>query len=385
MSSLVECTALGNTVTKSKKIRIYPNSFQKELLKQCLGVSRFVYNKTVDYLKQEGTKANWKEIKTGILHDLPEFCSDIPYQIKSIAIRDACIAVRDAKKRYLTTGAFNQVSFKSRKDPKQSFYIPKSAVKEDGFYKTIFGEMLYKEQLPKEIKDCRLSYYLGRWYLCAPFESKLIISENQGRLVSLDPGVRTFQTFFSENSCGKLGNGDFGRIQRLCHYLDKLLSKKDKAKSKRKNSIKKAVNRLRNKIRDLVDEMHRKVAYFLVKNFDVILLPTFESKEMSNKLTRRIRKKTVRSLLTWSHFRFKQFLKSKAYEYGKIVLDVNEAYTSKTVSWTGEIVNNLGGKKEIKSKITGDVMDRDYNGARGIFLRALVDSPALSSAIVSNC
>ena len=59
---------------------------------------------------------------------------------------------------------------------------------------------------------------------------------------------------------------------------------------------------------------------------------------------------------------------------GKVVLDVCEAYTSKTVSWTGELVN-IGGAKTIKSKLTGDVVDRDYNGARGIFLRALGDSP----------
>jgi hypothetical protein len=60
-----------------------------------------------------------------------------------------------------------------------------------------------------------------------------------------------------------------------------------------------------------------------------------------------------------------------------VVLDVNEAYTSKTVSWTGEIVKNLGGSKTIKSLSTGKTMDRDLNGARGIFLRALVDTPWL--------
>ena len=38
-------------------------------------------------------------------------------------------------------------------------------------------------------------------------------------------------------------------------------------------------------------------------------------------------------------------------------IDVNKAYTSKTVSWTGEI---------IKSRIDGKTMNRDLNGARGI-------------------
>ena len=49
-----------------------------------------------------------------------------------------------------------------------------------------------------------------------------------------------------------------------------------------------------------------------------------------------------------------------------------EAYTSKTVSWTGE-VKQIGYAKCIpsgsgKNKV---VVDRDYNGARNIMLRAL--------------
>ncbi|MFN6160632.1 MAG: RNA-guided endonuclease TnpB family protein, partial [Dolichospermum sp.] len=54
-----------------------------------------------------------------------------------------------------------------------------------------------------------------------------------------------------------------------------------------------------------------------------------------------------------------------------------EAYTSKTVSWTGEIINNLGGSKIIKSRLDGRIMNRDLNGARGIYLRALGDPPWL--------
>ncbi|WP_242046244.1 MULTISPECIES: transposase [Calothrix] len=86
-------------------------------------------------------------------------------------------------------------------------------------------------------------------------------------------------------------------------------------------------------------------------------------------------------MLTLSHYRFKQFLKHKAFENNKLVIDVNEAYTSKTVSWTGEIIHNLGGGKFIKSLTDGRVMPRDLNGARGIFLRALVDTPSLRECI----
>lgn len=62
-------------------------------------------------------------------------------------------------------------------------------------------------------------------------------------------------------------------------------------------------------------------------------------------------------------------------------LGSNEAYTSKTVSWTGEILPKLGGAKTVTSKIDGLSMPRDLNGARGIFLRAVVDTPSLKECI----
>ena len=118
------------------------------------------------------------------------------------------------------------------------------------------------------------------------------------------------------------------------------------------------------------------------RNFDIILLPTFETSQMTIKKERKIRAKSVRQMLTLSHYRFKQFLKHKAFETGKKVLDVNEAYTSKTISWTGEIVHNLGGRKVIKDS-NGLAMDRDLNGGRRIFLRSLVDIPSLQGCIVN--
>jgi len=338
-------------------------------------VSRLVYNTTIKLLQDGETKANWKAIKTDILNSLPGFCSDVPYQIKSIAIKDACKSVSNAKKKYKNGGGISKCRFRSRKDPVQSSYIPKSAVSSKGIYHTILGEATFKEALPLEFGDCRLVFAYGDYYLTVPENTPRLQTENQGRVVALDPGVRTFQTFFSEDSFGSLGIAANMVIQKLCFKLDALISKMSKAKCRQKKRLKSAATRIRGKIKNLVSELHKKTARFLVDNFDVILLPTFETSQMSKKACRRIRSKSVRQMLTLSHYRFKQFLKHKAFENSKLVIDVNEAYTSKTVSWTGEIVPNLGGAKVIKSKLTGQSMDRDHNGARGIFLRAVVDTP----------
>lgn len=378
-SSVLELTDSADTVTKSKKIRLYPTKQQQQIIDCWFGVARYVYNQTVEYLRQPETMANWKAIKGNILNSLPEFCADVPYQIKSIAVRDACIAVREAKKKFKVDGQVREVKFRSRKNPIQSCYIPKAAVLPSGIYYTILGNLRYGEQLPSEFGDCRVVRNSGRYYLCLPIKAPRQMGENQARVVALDPGVRTFQTFFSESSFGKLGIDSNLVIQKLCFRLDDLISRMSKANKRRKKSMQIAADRLRRRIRNKVDELHHKAARFLVDNFDVILLPTFETKEMSSKAKRRIRSKSVRQMLGLAHYRFKLFLKHKAFECGKMVVDVCEAYTSKTVSWTGEIIHNLGGRKVIQSKLDGRTMDRDLNGARGIFLRAVVDTPLLNS------
>jgi putative transposase len=80
-------------------------------------------------------------------------------------------------------------------------------------------------------------------------------------------------TFYSEVLHGKIGEGDFQRIYRLCLNLDKLISKILKAKCKQKRRLKQAAERMRWKIFDLIDELHKKTANFLVRTFNRIFIP----------------------------------------------------------------------------------------------------------------
>lgn len=135
------------------------------------------------------------------------------------------------------------------------------------------------------------------------------------------------------------------RSLRLCYHLDDLIFRSTKVKAKTCKCHHNTCNRLRLRIRNLVDELHHKVARFLVENFDGILLPTFEVSEMVLRSGRKIQSKSVRQMLTWSQYQFKIFLRSKAFEYEKTVINCCEAYRSKTGSRTGELIDNLGGKK----------------------------------------
>lgn len=239
------------------------------------------------------------------------------------------------------------------------------------------------EKLPDRPLDSRLLCEHGRWFLSVPFKETVTLTDNQSLVVALDPGIRTFMTGFSQTETFKIGVADFSRIARLSRWMDKLQSKISVAKQRQKYRFKRALARMKHKVWDLIDELHWKTIRFLTENYDVVLLPTFETSQMVSKTKRKIRSKTVRAMLTFSFHKFGMRLQQKLESVGKTLVRVNEAYTSKTASWTGQIVK-IGSAKSITSN--GITLDRDVNGARGIFLRALVEVPSLhwERAFVNN-
>lgn len=357
-------TDSGNTVQRSRKIRAYPTQEQKKILSNWFGASRFAYNKTVEFLKQPDTKAQWKPIKTELLHSMPEWSKEVPYQIKSVAIRDCCQAVSAAKKKFKQTGKFQEVKFRSKKRGDNNLFIPQSAVSENGVYHTILGKLKTAEPLWKPLHDCRMVLQNGRYFVIVPIDVAVKRPDSQ-RLsaCALDCGVRTFQTVFSKELILKVGEHDFQRIFRYCYALDRLISRKKKEHS---NKFNKAMQRIRWKVRDLIDEIHNKLTLTLCRLFDVVYIPSFETHDMVSKL----KHKTSRAMLGWAHYRFKMKLKSKAEEYSCKIMDCTEEYTSKTCGNCGEI-SSIGGKEVWTCRHCGCTHDRDINGARNILFKQM--------------
>lgn len=368
-------TDSGNTLVRSRKIRIYPKSGSLSLLKRYCGLARYWFNKTVEYLSQPGTVASVRSVRRAVQYQTEheDWAYDSPQRVREFAITDACNAVKNAKLKAKRTGRYCRVRFRSKKNPKQGFCFDSHSLKENSLFrmKKYVAEFFASERIDPKMEGCRVLCESRRWFVIIPEEISIKKPDNQ-RLgaVALDPGVRTFITYYSDSCFGKLGESNFRDIYRVCLSLDRAISKRAKADLKARRRLGNAVCRIRWRIRDLISELHHKVASFLVRNFDTIFLPVFETSQMVTKLC----SKVARSMLSFAHYRFRQFLKFKAREYSCEVIDVNEAYTSKTCSYCGKI-HNIGKKKQLKCSCGANV-DRDYNGARGIYIKnlSLIDS-----------
>ena len=380
MSSHTERMLSDTVVTKSRRIRIYPTQQQKQLFKQWFGVERKVYNTCINHFNEKDIEfKGWMKMSTLVLHSLTEdYIKTVPYQIKNMAVKDSYTARQTNCKKTKKTGKPFKLRYKSRKNPVQSCYIPKSAVSESGIYYTISGKLKFSERdwLKNDICDCRLINDHGRWYLSVPQKITTVHTENQGGIVALDPGVRNFLTYFSEDGrFGWLGIHAFDRILTLNLKRDKLLSRLALTKDKRKKGkLKRTLNRTYHRIQDLVDELHWQCINYLVHNFSVIVFPPFEVKGMTKK-GRRLHKSVVRSMLSLRFFEFKERMKQKCKECGITYIEQNESYTSKTNSFTGELMSNLGSKEWFM--YDGIKVHRDLNGARNILIRAMRDSSAV--------
>ena len=380
--SRVEGTELSVTQIKTRRIRIYPTKEQRTLLRRWFGVQRLVYNQAIQhYNDKEFDVRNWMKLYPIVFSELDmDYVKEVPCLIKVIAVKDAYTSWRTNCKKTKESGKPFSLKFKSRKDKVQSCGIPKTAISTLGIYHTKSGRMKFSETdwfANSEISDSRLICDHGRWFVSIPKKiTTQQTSETQGGAVAVDPGIRNLGTYFStDGRFGWVGQRAFERILKLNLRIDKIKSIIATTEDKLfKFRLKRVLDRLYHKIRDLVDELHWKFINFLTKEFSVVIFPPFNVSEMSKVSNRKIRKVVVRSMMSLRFHEFKERLKNKCKERHVLFIEQNEAWTSKTNSFNGEVMENLGGREFFNYQ--GMKINRDVNGSRNILLRAMRDSSA---------
>jgi putative transposase len=363
-------------------------------------VHRFFYNKGNAFLKEvSGTEEFKKSLSLISLRkkvlksdaDLTEeesWQKEVPYDTRQLSLKQLVTSYKTSlalKKKGLIQSF--DVAFLKKKSPRQVFYVDKGALKVDdqGDLHVFPRRLKEKKKIRQRKRDKKkLKEFLegsidcdvvvqkmdcGKWYVCIPKEKERPIYESpKYQSVFLDPGVRTFQTFYSpEGICGKIGD-DYG-----VNFVAPLLEKHDLMQSLGKS---KRCSLLRTKVRNIVDDLHRKTARFLCDCFQSIVIPPFETQNivMIPKTTRRkITSKTARNMMTLSHYRFQQCLKDQAKKYQRQVFIVDEAYTSKTCGCCGTLNESLGSSKVFRCSCHLEI-DRDLHAARNLCLKTMTGS-----------
>ena len=409
-----DITAPESTVY-TRKIRIYPHHNQIVLFNKCLGASRFFFNKANALLERASGRNLTFLLSLGHLRplvmksdsdiaegDVMNWQKEVPYDTRQGAIADAITAYKSALTN-LARGNIDHfdVAFRSKKTTRsQAFHVSKAALNPTTLqiFKTRLGKRASLRLRRRDRKKFfNLSEGLGevtcdfqiiktrpdKWYICLPRKqprvarSCPIYDTPTYKSVFLDPGVRTFQTFYSPDGvCGKIGGDLNNELKKLDEKHDRLWSLSDSSLkseyfSKTKRNLRKRCSTLRAKIQGKVDDLHWQTCAFLCRNFENIFLPRFEVSQMV--LGSPLGSKITRKMLQLSHGKFRERLKWYAASRGRNLQIVTEEYTTKTCGRCGVINNHVGGNHTFRCGACALLIDRDYGAARNICLKVVTD------------
>lgn len=412
-------------VLRSLKIRIKPTEDQKKRFHKIFGATRFVYNKAIDFVNTKH-KPVFTKLKSEILNKEKNPEADqypwlfdhkeVPRDAKDMAVHELCASIASTKESLKANNKKVEFEMKHRtkKDICQRFKIPNNggnpavswthsgfkfwSTKGIGTVKPLIKKDFVKVKSLCGGKGCMKTVTLkyespGRWFMIFPHVKKKEKILPARPIIALDPGIRTFQTGYdSTGSFSEYGSGDIERIFAYGKQMDKIQSKIDKhhkekyedkkERIKYKNERrrhKRQLGFMRNKVQNWMKDAHWKIARDLSSKNDHIMISRFKVSDMVKKLSRKINSDNVRKMLNWGHFIFRQRLKHKSEEFNCRVHEVSEHYTSKTCGRCGNIHWNLGSNKNFKCPYCNFELDRDWNGARNIFLMNVEKSIGLVS------
>lgn len=371
----------------SRKIRFYPTSEQKKHFNKFFGASRYLYNKTISLFNNKEINQklslslpkirplvmkNNKDIKDD---DIEAWLKDIPYDTRQLSIKNALSSLKSSfellKNKKIK---YFKHKFKSKKDRNQTFYVDHRALKNLNLFPTLLKEhsklrvnkkyKKYENYIPDS--DAIILKKGKKYFILFSKEKKFEKIEKKNDIISLDPGIKRFQSFYTpDGHVGELGNNKLKKkvlkIEKKIDKLKSLISIKKIKKCKSENKCYK----LKTKVTNIISDFHWKISSFLAKNYKVVLLPIFKSKDLKKNLS-----PTNRRLIDiYSHYKFQQKLVYQGKKYGCKVIIVDEHYTTKTCGNCGNLNHFVGNSSVYWCPRCRIELDRDYQAARNILLK----------------
>jgi putative transposase len=142
-------------ITKTRKIRIYPNSQQKKIIKEWMNTCRYVYNKCLEGVKK-GDNVNFFKLRNKYVIAknntlVKDWEVQTPKDVRAGSTKDLVTAYKTAIKN-LNNGNISKfnIRYRSKKNGYQSIVIPKTAISLDNRFIEI-----YKSYEVGKIKTCK--------------------------------------------------------------------------------------------------------------------------------------------------------------------------------------------------------------------------------------
>ena len=288
---------------------------------------------------------------------------------------------RRGRRRWRKNVAFH-IKYKSKRCTSDSFGFESNNVRLENNQLFLFSRLakygmqqgirMSEPAQHKASQCCRLQYHFGRWYFLLVYKHKQEKREKGCRIGALDPGIRTFQSYYSEDEAGEIGTDE--ALRRADHIIAKIKSLERRigkeCDPRKVQRLKKAWYRANARSSNLATDIHYKTIQCLFDRFDVIIAPRLSTASMLS--DGKLNRKTKQRMRFYRHGMFYTRLLQKAAIQQKVVLNLEEHGTSKTCSSCGVANRRLGSSKTFWCPDCRFESDRDINSARNHLLKALV-------------
>jgi len=392
-------------------------------------------NKTIKdkLIKPKKDKINLNKVKNPPKPRGVNIKKPAPDETLKLEIKEFCKNLSNARNQAYNNNKYNYKTKKFNDDAyemkhkniskTQTISIADRNISSDGLFKNTLGKLEcdnWKKITNSYLldKECKLQYdvILNKYCLFVIFETKEINIKNKKEVVSLDPGEKIFNYFYSNELEGKLGDemrlkiiGWYRLIKKYQSIIKKNKNNKGK-KLKNKKILKNKIRKIYLNIKGYVNEVHKKSAKFLCENYSNILIPEFKTKPMISKykiktenerikkiINKQEAKKEIRKLnkkiklssevkfvlTSQSHYKFKGYLKALAKRYRTNVYEVDESFTSQCCTLCGILSKKYDNNRTKSCTCCGLKIDRDTNGSRNIYLKSICSKPGMKARLAS--
>ena len=325
-----------------------------------------------------------RTIPSYVNNNVHDWECNTPKEVRAGAINDVCKAYKTGFAN-LKAGNINhfRLGFRKHYNTTKSIVIPKSLIVVKNGWIHIAPTFL-KDQCKLKVgrktsekhkglstfyNDCRILKRKNVYWMVVPLETRVNKREEPINYCGIDPGSRTFMTVFSNVGCKEYRHNQviLEKLNKRIKLL-KSLRTRPRKQNERNRYRKRVLNKVEKRKENLVEELHWKTINNVLESNDFVFYGNIKSHGI---VKNGANKHLNRNLNDLKLYKFKERLLYKAMVLGKQVFCVNEAYTTQTCSFCGNMYKP--GSSDVYNCLgCSRVVGRDINASKNILMKGIV-------------